>query len=92
MREIGVRELKAHLSEALRDVERGQELRVTLRGRPIADVVPSGRPREDDRLRALVAAGRIAPPTGTRPRRAPRLAEARESASALVLAERDDER
>ena len=62
MREIGVRELKASLSETLRAVGRGEQVRVTLRGRPLADIVPAGAAAEDDRLRELVAEGRVTPP------------------------------
>lgn len=91
MREIGVRELKQTLSETLRAVGRGEQIRVTLRGRPIADIVPAGI-AGDDRLRELVAAGRVVPPSRSRPARAPRLATAHASASALVLSERDAER
>lgn len=91
MREIGVRELKQTLSETLRAVGRGEQIRVTLRGRPIADVVPAGI-AGDDRLRELVAAGRVVPPSRSRPARAPRLATVRASASALVLSERGAER
>jgi prevent-host-death family protein len=91
MREIGVRELKARLSEALREVERGGELRVTSHGRPVADIVPAVAGR-DDRLRALMAAGRLTPPSRPGPRRAPRLAAGRRPASAFVLDDRDDER
>jgi prevent-host-death family protein len=43
MREIGVRDLKRALSETLRAVERGEQVRVTVRGRAIADIVPAGR-------------------------------------------------
>lgn len=92
MREIGVRELKARLSHALRTVEQGAHLRVTVRGRPVADLVPSGSRLEHDPLRDLAAQGRIALPAQSRPRRAPRLAQGAGSASDLVLAERDDER
>jgi prevent-host-death family protein len=42
MREMGVRELKTTLSQTLRAVARGQQVRVTLRGRPLADIVPAG--------------------------------------------------
>jgi prevent-host-death family protein len=91
MREIGVRELKASLSETLRAVGRGEQVRVTLRGRAIADIVPAGASAGDDRIRGLVAAGRLLPPAISRPQRAPRLLKGRESASALVLAERDTE-
>ncbi len=90
MREVGVRELKAHLSEALREVERGGQLRVTVRGRPVADIVPADAVH-DDHLRTLVAEGRLTLPSRTHPRRAPKLAHGR-SASALVLSERDEER
>jgi prevent-host-death family protein len=91
MREIGVRELKRSLSETLRAVERGEQVRVTVRGRAVADIVPAGVAAVDDRVRALVAAGRLTPPASARPKRAPRLAKTRKSASALVIAERDAE-
>jgi prevent-host-death family protein len=88
MREVGVRELKARLSEALREVERGGQLRVTVHGRPIADIVPA----VTGRVRALVAEGRLTLPSREHPRRAPRLAQGSRPASALVLADRDEER
>jgi len=92
MREIGVRELKTSLSKTLRAVSRGEHVRVTLRGRPVADIVPAGAPAGDDRLRALVAAGRVVPAARTKPGRPPRPVKARRSASSLVLAEREAER
>lgn len=92
MREMGVRELKQALSETLRSVSRGEQVRVTLRGRPLADIVPAAATVGDDRLRELVAEGRIVPPARARPSRPPRPAKARRSASALVLDERDAER
>jgi len=92
MREIGVRELKQSLSETLRAVGGGEQVRVTLRGRPLADIVPAGAAVGDDRLRALIVEGRVVPPARARPRRAPKAAKARRSASALVLSERDAER
>ncbi|HXC23636.1 MAG TPA: type II toxin-antitoxin system prevent-host-death family antitoxin [Solirubrobacteraceae bacterium] len=92
MREIGVRELKLSLSETLRAVGRGQQVRVTVRGKPIADIVPASASADDDLLRKLVADGRLIAPTRTRPARAPRLVKGRRSASSLVLAERDEER
>lgn len=52
MRTIGIRELKAHLSSVLRDVQRGDHILVTDRGRVIAELrqplVPesSASPRE----------------------------------------------
>jgi len=92
MREIGVRELKQSLSETLRAVSRGQQVRVTLRGRPLADIVPAGVASGDDLLRTLVAEGRVVPPSRARPAKPPGLAKGRRSASGLVIAERETER
>lgn len=92
MREIGVRELKRSLSETLRAVSRGEQIRVTVRGHAVADIVPAGASAQNDRVRDLVAAGRVVPPARTRPARAPRLVKSRASASELVLSERDAER
>lgn len=91
MLEIGVRELKASLSSVLHRVDAGEQVRVTMRGRPVADLVPAGSRRGDERLRELVAEGRITPAARTRPSRSPRPLDTGQSASAIVLAERDDE-
>jgi prevent-host-death family protein len=91
MRQIGVRELKQSLSATLRAVGSGEQVRVTHRGRPLADIVPASA-ATDDRLRTLVAEGRIKLPARTQPIRPPKLVKARRSASELVLAERDAER
>ncbi|WP_207484695.1 type II toxin-antitoxin system Phd/YefM family antitoxin [Arenibaculum pallidiluteum] len=40
MREVGAFEAKTHLPELLRDVERGESIRITNRGRPVARLVP----------------------------------------------------
>ena len=92
MREVGIRDLKANLSSLLHRVEEGESIRVTTRGRPVAEVVPMGSRRTDARLRTLVAEGRVTPPARERPRRPPRRSAKGRSASAIVLAERDDER
>jgi prevent-host-death family protein len=92
MREIGVRELKQTLSETLRSVGRGQQVRVTVRGKPVADIVPAGVADDDDRIRELVANGRLTAPSRVRPKQAPRPAKSRREASSLVLAEREAER
>lgn len=42
MRTIGIRELKAQLSRALRDVQRGELYLVTDRGRVVAELRPPG--------------------------------------------------
>jgi prevent-host-death family protein len=92
MREIGVRELKRSLSETLRAVGRGEQIRVTVRGRAVADLVPAGASAGNDPLRELVAEGRVALPARTRPAGAPRLVKGRASASELVISERGAER
>lgn len=92
MDEIGVRELKSSLSETLRSVSRGRQVRVTVRGEAVADIVPAGMARNDDGVRRLVAEGRLVPPSRSLPRRAPRLRESSRSASSLILQEREDER
>jgi prevent-host-death family protein len=91
MHEIGVRDLKASLSEVLRRVRDGQQVRVTLRGEPVADIVPAGAHRADDRLTALVTDGRVSPPSQSLPGTPPPLARGSRSATALVLDERDNE-
>lgn len=91
MKELGVRELKQSLSRVLRAVGRGEHVRVTLRGRPIADIVPAREADAGDRLRKLVAQGRVRLPARAHPR-PPRMARGAGSASALVLAEREAER
>jgi prevent-host-death family protein len=92
MREIGVRELKRSLSETLRAVGRGEQVRVTRRGRPVADIVPAAPGAADDRIRRLVAEGRVIPAARARPARSPKPVRGRRSASSLVLAEREAER
>lgn len=39
-RQIPQRELRNRISEVLREVEAGAELRITVHGRPVADLVP----------------------------------------------------
>jgi prevent-host-death family protein len=92
MREIGARELKATLSQTLRSVARGERVRVTVRGRAVADLVPAGRASDEEHLRELIVAGRLTPAARAKPDREPRLIKGRGSASALILAERDLER
>ncbi|MDP2709892.1 MAG: type II toxin-antitoxin system prevent-host-death family antitoxin [Solirubrobacteraceae bacterium] len=91
MREMGVRELKQSLSATLRAVARGEQVRVTVRGRPLADIVPAGA-AVDDGLRELVASGQVTPPARARPKHPPQPASAGTSAAALVRSERDAER
>jgi prevent-host-death family protein len=92
MREIGVRELKSNLSSVLHEVDEGEQIKVTLRGRHVADIVPAGSRRSDRKLRELVAEGKVTPAAAPHPSRSPRPRKAKRSASAIVLAEREEER
>jgi prevent-host-death family protein len=42
MTTVGIRELKAKLSEHLRTVRQGERIQITDRGTPIAEIVPPG--------------------------------------------------
>jgi prevent-host-death family protein len=57
--EMGIAELKAHLSEVLRRVAEGETVTVTDRGRPVASIVPVER-REKAR-HELIEMGLIRP-------------------------------
>jgi prevent-host-death family protein len=57
MHTVGVRELKAQLSQCLRRVQAGERLTITDRGRAIAEIVPSSPPASLDWAHAMVAAG-----------------------------------
>jgi len=45
MRTAGIREARQNLSALLDEVKKGREVMITERGRPIAKLVPPGRPR-----------------------------------------------
>ena len=53
--EVGSFDAKAKLSELLRAVQRGQRYTITLRGRPVADLVPSASAINDDVHVAITA-------------------------------------
>lgn len=91
MREIGVRELKAQLSRVLRDVEKGEQVRVTSRGRPVADIVPVV-PERSEAMKKLIVEGKVTPATGSIPKNPPPPRKTGRSASAVILAEREEER
>jgi prevent-host-death family protein len=61
MREIGIRELRQHASRYLRDVEGGETIEVTDRGRPVARLVPVSRAGG---IESLAANGRLDPAAG----------------------------
>jgi prevent-host-death family protein len=82
--EVGVRELHDRLSEHLERVERGAEVVVTRRGRPIARLSAVDR---EDPLEDLVRRGLVTPPGGPRRARRARV-KARDSVSDLVADQR----
>lgn len=51
MKTVGIRELKNRLSHYVRQARAGQEIRVTDRGQPVAELVPPGRARHGTDLR-----------------------------------------
>jgi len=58
MKQTGVSQLKARLSEHLDMVKRGEEVLVTERGKPVARIVPVEREcLKDDWVRGLVSRG-----------------------------------
>jgi prevent-host-death family protein len=93
MREIGVRELKANLSKVLREVQRGEQVRVTAHGRPVADLVPARAPqRYSEGMRKLIAEGKVTPASRPLPLPEAKPRSTGKSATAIVLAEREEER
>jgi len=94
MVEVGARELKNALSAYLRRVSNGEHVRVTLRGKPVADLVPTGRSAAEDRRRRLVADGTLTPASAPKPDRPPPLAQPlpEPTPSELILAEREQDR
>jgi prevent-host-death family protein len=92
MREIGVRELKANLSSVLRRVGEGERVRITRRGRPVAELVPAI-PERSEAMKKLIVEGRVTPasrPPSEAPPATP--IDTGTSASELILAEREEER
>jgi len=91
MREIGVRELKAWLSKTLRELSRGERVRVSAHDRPLADIVPADSSRTDDWLDELVTAGRVT--RATKPHgEPPPLMRSDISPTEIILREREEER
>jgi prevent-host-death family protein len=93
MVEVGIKELKDGLSGYLRRVARGEHVRITSRGEPVADLIPAQPPMDEDpELLRLEADGKITLSRLPRPDRSPPPAKARRSASRYILDERESER
>jgi len=55
MKVMGIRELKARMSEALRDVQRGETIEVTNHGETVALLVPARRKTDQEEIRSALA-------------------------------------
>lgn len=74
-------------------------MRVTRRGRPVAEVVPvdspetgRGGPERSETMKRLIAEGRVTPAVKSRTRRKARPRDLGISGTAIILAEREEER
>ncbi len=84
--------MKAQLSSVLRDVEKGERVRVTSRGTPVAEIVPL-MPKRSKAMKKLIAEGKVTPASRAKPKGPPPPPrKTGRSASAVVLAEREEER
>ena len=61
MRSVGIRQLRQQASKFLREVESGETIEVTDRGRPVALLVPVP---SAGRIEGLLASGRLVPAAG----------------------------
>lgn len=84
--EVGIRELRDHLSAWLDAVASGREITVTDRGKPVARIVPvAGRTK----LEQLIAEGKVRPPLRpARPASSLPLIEVEGSVSEFVIEQR----
>ena len=83
--------MKAQLSSVLRDVEAGERVTVTSRGRPVAEIVPA-MPEPSEAMKKLIAEGRVTPASRPLPMSAPAPRDTGRSGTAIILAEREEER
>jgi antitoxin (DNA-binding transcriptional repressor) of toxin-antitoxin stability system len=80
------------LGSVLKRVERGERVRITRRGRHVADLLPPETDPSERQMRKLIAEGRVTPATGSIPKDPPPPRKTGRSASAIILAEREEER
>ena len=55
MKRMGIRELKAHMSDAIREVGEGQTIEVTHHGEVVALLVPARRSVDKEKVREALA-------------------------------------
>lgn len=84
MAEVGIRELRDHLSRYLDEVQQGNDVVVTDRGRAIARILPMSGETTLDRL---IREGRVTP-AKTRARRLPTPIKTKGTVSDLVAEQR----
>lgn len=84
--------MKANLSSVLRRVGEGERVRITRRGRYVADLLPPETDPAEVQMRKLIAEGRVTPASGSIPKDPPPPRKTGRSASAVILAEREEER
>jgi len=53
MKTVGAFEAKTHLNKLLKQVAKGETIRITLRGIPVAELVPSGEGQPKDLKRTV---------------------------------------
>jgi prevent-host-death family protein len=60
-RQVGAYEAKTRLPELLRDVARGERITITVRGRPVAELVPTqqGKPSAAEAVQAMKSFARV---------------------------------
>ena len=85
---VGVRALKARLSEYLGRVAAGEHITVTDRGRPVATMSPAAELQPPEWLRTIVAEGRVRWSGGSPMGLATRVPARSKRASQMVLDDR----
>ena len=68
MKRVNIGDLKAHLSEYVQRVRKGEEVLVCDRNVPVARLTPCAFEDMDEQQQRLVVSGALAPPRRTRPR------------------------
>ena len=83
--------MATQLKSVLREVENGETVRITADGRPVADIAPT-MPKRSEAMKKLIAEGRVTPASRPLPMNPPSPRNTGRSASALIHAEREEER
>lgn len=53
MKTVGAFQAKTHLNELLREVSSGKTIRITVRGKPVAKLVPAGTDEQKDLVQVV---------------------------------------